>query len=54
MNLVERQVDVFSDPSGPDEEPDYRQQQVFKGDQAFSVRIAGVAIGHIAVSQVLP
>lgn len=54
VNLVERQIEVFSDPTGPGEQPDYRQQQIFKAGQTISVRIGDVTFGELAVSQVLP
>lgn len=54
VNLVERQIEVFSDPTGPREQPEYRQQQIFRVGQTISVRIADMTIGEVAVSQVLP
>jgi Uma2 family endonuclease len=54
VNLVERQIDVFSDPTGPSEQPDYRQQQIFRVAQTMTVKIAEVTIGQLALSQPLP
>ncbi len=54
VNLVERQIEVYSDPSGPSEQPDYRQQDAFRFGQTISVKVADVTVGQLAVSQVLP
>lgn len=53
VNLVDRQIEVYSEPSGPVAQPDYRQRMVFKMGQTLPVKLRGVEVGTIAVSDVL-
>lgn len=49
INLVERQVEVYSDPA-----PDgYRSRQVFTAGQSIPVMLDGQVIGQIAVDDIL-
>jgi Uma2 family endonuclease len=50
INLVDRQVEVFSDPR----RGRYRSSQVYKPGQDVPVVVAGVEAGRIAVADVLP
>jgi Uma2 family endonuclease len=54
VNLVERQIEVYSDPTGPATQPDYRIRRVFTAGQTIPVNVGGVEIGFVAVSQILP
>jgi Uma2 family endonuclease len=54
VNLVDRQVETFTGPSGPGERPDYGTRQVFlPGDQVPFV-LDGTEVGRIAVDDLLP
>ncbi len=54
VNLVDRQVEVLTLPSGPCAAPAYAQQQVFLPGQAVPVVLDGVTVGHLAVNDLLP
>jgi Uma2 family endonuclease len=54
VNLIDRQVEVFSDPSGPGSQPDYRQQHVYRVGDEVPVVIEGREIGRMAVRDLLP
>ena len=50
INLVDRQLEVYSDPEGRD----YRTSQVFSPEQDVPVIIDGVEVGRIRVADLLP
>jgi Uma2 family endonuclease len=50
VNLIDRQVEVYSDP-GPD---GYRSRVVLGPDQSVPVVIGGVEVGQIPVADILP
>ena len=54
VNLVERQVEVFTGPSGPGDEPDYGTRQVFLPGDQVPVVLDGNEVGRIAVDDLLP
>ena len=54
LNLSDGQLEVFADPTGPAEQPDYRQQRVYRPAEAAPVLIEGREIGQFSVSGVLP
>jgi hypothetical protein len=54
VNLIDRQVEVYTDPTGPAEQPDYRQRQIYQATDAVPVVIDGREIGRIAVCELLP
>jgi hypothetical protein len=54
VNLLERQVEVYADPTGPAEEPDYRQQQVYREGDTVPVVLDGEEVGSLAVRELLP
>lgn len=54
VNLPDKRVEVYSDPSGPAERPDYRQQQNYSSSDMIALVIEGVEIGRLAVSELLP
>ncbi len=49
INLIDRRVEMYTDPSGPAENPDYRQRQDFGMEDAIPVVIEGREVGRIAV-----
>ncbi len=54
VNLVERQVEVYSDPTGPDASPVYRRREDFKVGQAVPLILDGHEIARITVADLLP
>lgn len=54
VNLIERQIEVYSDPSGPSEEPDYRERQIFAASDAMAVMLDGANVGMLKVADLLP
>lgn len=55
VNVVDRQLEVYTEPSGPDAEPaGYRRTVVLKPGESVTFAIAGVEIGPIAVAEMLP
>ncbi|HKI19751.1 MAG TPA: Uma2 family endonuclease [Isosphaeraceae bacterium] len=58
INLVERQIEVYSDPTGPTaSETDpavYRRREVFGPDDIVPVVIAGREVGRIRAADLLP
>jgi len=54
VNLPEKQVEVYSEPTGVAEEPDYRQCRQFAATDEVPVVLDGKEIGRIAVNELLP
>jgi hypothetical protein len=54
VNLIESQVEVYRDPSGPTAEPDYRQRQIYRPEDSVPVEVDGREVGRIAVRDLLP
>jgi Uma2 family endonuclease len=54
VNLIERRIEVYTDPSGPADEPDYRQQQIYTASDTIPVLLDGVEVGRFAVQEFLP
>ena len=54
VNLIDRCIEVYTDPTGPCEQPDYRQPQIFGLNDAVPVVLDGQEIGRIAVKDVIP
>lgn len=54
VNLVEEQVEVYSQPLVEDEQPDYSQRLDFARSAAIPIIIEGIEIGAIAVDALLP
>ncbi len=53
VNLVDRQVEVYTQPSGPAEQPDYAQRQDFGLGDTLTVVLDGQEIGKIAIEEFL-
>jgi Uma2 family endonuclease len=53
VNLIDRQVEVYTQPSGPAENPDYAQRQDFGPADTLPVVIDGQEIGRLAVQEFL-
>lgn len=54
VNLVDRQIEVYTDPTGPGDKPDYRQHDDFGPGSAVPVVIDGKEIGRLNVADLLP
>jgi Uma2 family endonuclease len=54
LNLVDRQVEIFSQPSGPTKKPDYKKRQVIAADGELPVVVDGREVGRLKVKDLLP
>jgi len=54
LNLSEGRLEVFSDPTGPAEAPDYRRHESFGPADEVPVVIDGREVGRILVRELLP
>jgi Uma2 family endonuclease len=54
INLSGQRIEVYSDPTGPDTLPDYRQRRDYGPDDAVPVVIEGREIGRLAARDLLP
>jgi len=54
VNLVDRRVEVYTDPTGPGDDPRYHTLNVFGPGTAVSVSLDGVTVGTIPVDELLP
>jgi Uma2 family endonuclease len=54
VNLVDRQIEVYTDPTGPAEEPTYRQRQDYPADAQVPVVVGGAEVGRLTVADLLP
>jgi Uma2 family endonuclease len=54
VNLVDRRVEVYSDPNGPGDDPRYHTLNVFAAGTLVPVVLDGVTVGTIAVNDLLP
>jgi len=54
VNLVENRIEVYTDPTGPIQTPNYRQQQNYSPSDMIPVIIEGREIGQLVVQELLP
>jgi Uma2 family endonuclease len=54
VNLVDRRVEVYTDPTGPGDDPRYHTLRVFPPGTAVPVELDGVTAGTIPVDDLLP
>ena len=54
VNLPERRVEVYTDPTGPGDEPRYATTRVFPAGTAVPVELDGQVVGTIPVDEILP
>jgi Uma2 family endonuclease len=54
VNLIDRQVEVYTDPSGPADEPSYGTRQDFLPGQDVPLVLDGVVVGQVPVNDLLP
>jgi Uma2 family endonuclease len=54
VNLVNRQIEVFTSPSGPAEQPNYGSRQIVGLDGELPVILDGREVGRLKVKDLLP
>jgi Uma2 family endonuclease len=54
VNLADRQIEVYTQPTGPVKEPDYGQRQDYKPGDTVPVVIDGREVGRLPVADLLP
>jgi Uma2 family endonuclease len=54
VNLVDRQIEVYTDPTGPVDEPDFRQRRDYAAADSIPVVLDGMEVGSMAVRELLP
>ncbi|HWE37314.1 MAG TPA: Uma2 family endonuclease [Isosphaeraceae bacterium] len=54
INIPANRVEVYADPTGPADAPDYRSRTDFGPDEAVPFVIDGVEVGRIAARDLLP
>lgn len=54
INLAEQQCEVYRDPTGPTDQPDYRQRRDYGLLDTIPVVIQDVEIGHLDVRDLFP
>lgn len=54
VNLLDSQIEVYTDPSGPGEQPDHRQQQTYGPADTVPIMIEGREVGRLTVRDLLP
>jgi Uma2 family endonuclease len=54
INLRERQVEVYTDPTGPRKKPTYRHRKDYPEGDTVPLVLDGVEVGRIAVSDLMP
>ena len=54
VNLVDRQIEIYTDPTGPVSVPVYRVRRDFPAGTTVPVELDGVSVGSVSVDEVLP
>jgi Uma2 family endonuclease len=54
VNLIDRQVEVHSAPSGPTASPSFGQQAVYRVGEPLSLVLAGNKVADLSVQEMLP
>jgi Uma2 family endonuclease len=54
VNVVDRQVEVYEQPSGPTADPSYGASRIYKPGDAVPLELDRVLIGTIPVAELLP
>ncbi len=53
VNLKKQEVEVYSEPSGPSEKPEYARRETFQAGSALTFILDGQEIGPIAVEELM-
>jgi Uma2 family endonuclease len=54
VNLIDQQIEVYTDPSGPAVQPTYGRQQIFRIGDLIPVIMDGKEVGRLPVRDLLP
>jgi Uma2 family endonuclease len=54
VNLTDRQVEVYGQPSGPTANPDYATRQTYKPGDGVPVVLDGQPVGNVPAAELLP
>lgn len=54
VNLIDRQVEVYTDPTGPGDEPKYAATTICKPGEEVPVVLGGAEVGRLKVDDLLP
>lgn len=54
VNVSQRQVEVYSHPTGSNEDPTYADRQDYAADSEVPVLVDGRQVGTIRVAELLP
>lgn len=54
VNLIDSQVEVYTDPTGPDANPRYQDERIYGADQSIPLAIDNQPLGEVAVKDLLP
>jgi Uma2 family endonuclease len=54
VNLIDRQVEVYEQPSGPTSSPTYGTRRTYKPGDAIPFALAGATVGSVLVNDLLP
>ena len=54
INVLERVLEVYYDPSGPAENADYRQRRAYESSDSVPLMIDALEAGSVAVRDLLP
>lgn len=54
LNLIDKNLEVYTDPSGPAEEPDYREHRDYGAGDLVPLSLDGREVGRVAVREILP
>jgi Uma2 family endonuclease len=54
VNLIDRQIEVYTEPSGPSDKPDYRNREDYQPEKSIPVIVGGNEVGRPNVADLLP
>jgi Uma2 family endonuclease len=54
VNLIDRQIEVYTQPSGPAKQPNYAPPQIISADGEVPVVLDGREVGRLIVKDILP
>jgi Uma2 family endonuclease len=54
VNLIDDQIEVYSEPTGPTKRPDYRHTQIYSPGDSLPLVLDGKEIAMIDVNDILP
>lgn len=54
VNLVDNHVEVYTDPTGPAEQPDYRHRQIYRVGDLLPLILDNQQVARLSVADLLP